>query len=92
MTIVVWRDKYVNELKIATPRIEVITKYGKFFLYLLKSKIIFLYVNGSNKKKAKTHLKKLSLKGVKSYRDAILPVKKLPDQNNEEATNNANAK
>ena len=49
-------------------------------------------MNGSNKKKAKTHLKKLSLKGGKSYRDAILPVKKLPDQNNEEATNNAKAK
>jgi hypothetical protein len=66
MIIEVWRDKYVKELKIATPRIDVITKYEKFFLYLLKSRIIFLYVNGSNKKKAKDHLKKLSLKGVRS--------------------------
>jgi len=49
-------------------------------------------VNGSNNKKAKDHLKKLNLKGVKSYSEAILPVKKLPDQNKEEAINNIKAK
>ena len=75
-----------------TPSIEVIIKYGKFFLYLLKPNIIFLYVKGNNKIKARDHLKKLSLKGVKLYREAILPVKKLPDQNKEEATNKINAK
>ena len=75
-----------------TPSIEVIIKYGRFFLYLLKSNIIFLKVKGSNKKKANNHLRKLSLKGVKSYTEAILPVKKLPDQNKDEAINNTKAK
>ena len=56
----------MKELKIVTPSIEVIIKIGRFFLYLLKSNIIFLKVKGSNKRKANDHLKKLSLKGVKS--------------------------
>ena len=59
---------------------------------MLKSNIIFLNVKGNNNKKANDHLKKLSLKGVKSYREAILPVKKFPDQNKDEATNNTKAK
>ena len=46
----------------------------------------------SNNKKANDHLRKLNLKGVKSYREAILPVKKLPDQNKEDAINNRKAK
>ena len=74
-----------------TPSIDVIIKYGRFFLYLLISNIIFLKVKGSNKRKANDHLKKLSLKGVKSYREAILPVKKLPDQNKDEAINKTKA-
>ena len=49
-----------------TPSIEVIIKYGRFFLYLLKSNIILLKVKGNNKRKANDHRKKLSLKGVKS--------------------------
>ena len=49
-----------------TPSIEVTIKYGRFFLYILKSIIIFLQVKGNNKRKANDHLKKLSLKGVKS--------------------------
>ena len=49
-----------------TPSIEVIIKYDEFFIYLLKSNIILLKVKGSNKRKANDHLKKLSLKGVKS--------------------------
>ena len=66
ITIEVSRDKYVKELKIVTPSIDVIIKYGKFFLYLLKSNIIFLKVKGNNNRKANDHLKKLSLKGLKS--------------------------
>ena len=68
-----------------------INRYGKFFLYLLKSNLILLYVKGSSKRKANDHLKKLSLKGVNSYREAILPVKKLPDQNKDEAINKTKA-
>ncbi len=54
--------------------------------------MIFLYVKGSNIRKAKDHLKKLNLKGVKLYKEATFPVKKFPDQKNDEATNNIKAK
>jgi len=49
-----------------TPSIEVIIKYGRFFLYLFKSNVILLKVKGNNKRKANDHRKKLSLKGLKS--------------------------
>ena len=45
-----------------------------------------------NNKNAINHLKKLNLKGERSVDEASLPVKKLPDQNKDEATKRMKAK
>ena len=50
-----------------------------------------LKVKGSNKSKAKDHLKKLNLNGERSVMWATFPKKKFPDQNKEEAINNSTA-
>ena len=92
ITIDVSRDKQVKELNIVTPSIDVIIKKNKFFLYFSKSSKILRQVKGSNKRKARDHLKKLNLKGVKLQREATFPVKKLPDQKSDEATNKIKAK
>ena len=52
---------------------------------------MFLKVKGSNKSKAKDHLKKLNLKGERSVKWATFPKKKFPDQNKEEAINSMTA-
>ena len=61
--------------------------YTIFFLYFSISSIIFFKVNGSNNINAKNHLRKLNLKGERLDRAATLTVRKLPDQNKEDATN-----
>ena len=54
--------------------------------------IIFFAVKGNKITKANNHLKKLSLKGLKSLLKANFPVKKLPDKNKEDRINNKKAK
>ena len=49
-------------------------------------------MKGSSKSKAKDHLKKLNLKGVKSDKKANFPEKKFPDQKNDEAISKIIAK
>ena len=48
-------------------------------------------MNGNNIKKASSHLKKLSLKGLNSLLDANLPIKKFPDQKKEDKINSKKA-
>ena len=52
---------------------------------------MLLMVNGSSKRKAKDHLKKLNLNGERSVMWATFPKKKFPDQNKEEAINSITA-
>ena len=49
--------------------------------------IISLLVKGSKINKAKSHLKKLSLKGLNWLLNANFPVKKFPDQKKEDKVN-----
>ena len=49
-------------------------------------------MKGNKISNARSHLKKLSLKGVSSVKCATLPAKKLPDQKKDDATNKIIAK
>ena len=63
-----------------------------FLKYILKLLNISPIVKGNKIIKANNHLKKLSLKGLKSLLKANFPVKKLPDQNKEDKVKNKKAK
>ena len=92
ITKVVLKEIYVKELKIAIPRIESKVNKKIFLKYILKLLNISFAVKGNKIIKANNHLKKLSLKGLKSLLKAIFPVKKLPDQNKEDRINKKKAK
>ena len=49
-------------------------------------------MKGDKITKANNHLKKLSLKGLRSLLKANFPIKKLPDQNKEDRVKNIKAK
>ena len=92
MTKVVLKEIYVKELKIVIPKIES-TIIKKIFLeYILELFNTSLAVKGDKITKANNHLKKLSLKGLRSLLKANFPIKKLPDQNKEDRINKKKAK
>jgi len=92
ITKVVLKDIYVKELKIVIPKMESRIIKKIFLKYILKLLNISLIVKGNKIIKANNHLKKLSLKGLKSLLKANFPVKKLPDQNKEDKVKNKKAK
>ena len=92
ITKVVLKDIYVKELKIVMPKMESRIIKKIFLKYILKLLNISPIVKGNKIIKANNHLKKLSLKGLKSLLKANFPVKKLPDQNKEDKVKNKKAK
>ena len=92
ITKVVLKDIYVKELKIVIPKMESRIIKKIFLKYILKLLNISPIVKGNKIIKANNHLKKLSLKGLKSLLKANFPVKKLPDQNKEDKVKNKKAK
>ena len=92
ITKVVLREMYVNELKTVIPRIERKINKKIFLKNISKLLSISFEVKGNKITKANNHLKKLSLKGLKSLLKANFPIKKLPDQNKEDRVNSKKAK
>ena len=92
ITKVVLKEIYVKELKIVIPRIESAISKKIFLKYISELLNISFAVKGNKITKAKNHLRKLSLKGLRSLLKANFPIKKLPDQNKEDRVNKKKAK